>query len=139
MRVIGSVQFEEDEVETFLRALKGHEHALQVETDTGARMPVRARLNQIKQGEPFDLAALEDLNELLGWLIQRWQAQTTPEAWQALGAPGSQSAIEGLAQERVNAVARAVAARELVEAAHAKVSALSTERRETRADQRESA
>jgi hypothetical protein len=136
MKLIGSVVFDEDEVEVFDRALKGHEHHLSIATDKGLRFPVRAHLTQLRQDEPFDLVALEDLGETLDELIYDWQAEVTPEAWREMGAPGADDAIEGLAQERRLAIDRAVEARKLVRDALERVIAAAPDRRISRAERK---
>lgn len=111
MIAVTSVQFEDEEIAVFRAALEGHERALAVPPSLTGRkedyFPVRAHLRRIRDHrEPYDVAALRDLQGTIRALVGLWADQKTPEAWRALGAPGSDEAVAGLAQERVNASLR---------------------------------
>lgn len=122
MIVLASIQFDDEEIEVFVRALQGHEGTLRV---AGALLnrkedyqPVRSYLARIREHrEPFDYRALSRLKQTIQTLVNLWADQATPDAWRAMGAPGSDSAVEGLARERQNAIMRAAEALRLVEAA----------------------
>lgn len=118
MKALTYVQFEDEERDELVRALAGHDNALE---DPPRRRheenyrPVRAHLGRLREhNAPYDEASLRELDETLRRLIILWMPETTVERWRALGATGSDDAAEGLAQERRNAIERAELARDWV-------------------------
>lgn len=120
MRTIRYIEFNDEERDVLERALMGHSGAI---VEPGKRPgevehPVHKHLTRIRDHrEPYDHKSLVDLGRVLDLLIEEWAPFTTPEAWRAVGAPGADDAVEGLARERSLAVARAESARAIVELA----------------------
>lgn len=122
MIVLGTIQFEDEEIEVFERALQGHGRTIRLAPEITGRkddyFPVRSHLSRIREHrEPYDADGLEDLKRTLQTLINLWADQTSASAWRALGAPGSDEAVAGLALERTNAIGRVGEALRIVEEA----------------------
>lgn len=120
--LITYVEFDEQEIDTLLGALQGHGHALvwakRKRSEDADDLPVRRHIARLlTHKEHYDRASLQELELVLSCLIRMWEPQTTNGAWQAMGAPGSDDALAGLALERRHQIQRAHAALELVNAA----------------------
>lgn len=112
MRVVPRIDFDEREREVIVSALVGHTNTLREED---GRLPVRVHLSRLREHhEPYDLPALWQLDRVLSLLIEEFTPQTTAQWWREQGAPGSDAAVEGLAQERALAVEQARDARAVV-------------------------
>ena len=79
-----------------------------------ASYPVRAFVGRLQREEPFDRDALLGLRRALILLMAEWRPMSTARAWREMGAPGGDDAVEGLAQERRQAIQRAEQAEDIV-------------------------
>src|ERR1043166_4162953 len=119
MRVISYIQFDDNEREQFDRALGGYDHAISEpprRKGGDGFLPVRAIRNRIvEHDEPLNAEALSELLRVMGLLAARWGGETSPEFWRAIAPPISgDDAIDGLAQERRNAIKRVLDCRDIV-------------------------
>lgn len=115
MRVVPLVQFGTLERDLLVRTLQGHEYVIETTGRKGEKLhPVRALLGRVRQEEPLEARALDELIAWLAVLVGRWEQEATPEAWRAMGAPGSDEAVDGLAAERTWQVANGIASFMLV-------------------------
>lgn len=116
MNAVAMIQFDEEEVSVFRRALQGHESAIVLEARSRKEeeyRPIRAMLNRISQvgalqgaeeerapGEAFDAETLHEFQATLLDLHERYEPETTAAYWRRIGAPGADDAVEGLALQR---------------------------------------
>lgn len=110
MHLRAHIQFDESELETFDRALRGHANALEDEPrhkKEETYLPVRTFLNRIvEHGDPLDIAALDELETVLLRLVVLWTPQTQFAYWKRIAPESGDEALAGLARERQLALGR---------------------------------
>lgn len=106
MRLIGSVQFDDDDTRTIVHALEG----LSAIVDRGAdaepkRWPVRTFVSRVRQEDAFEYVQLNDIGSALDDLAVVLKEQSDSRWWRQQGAPGDDATVQGLADGRRNQLA----------------------------------